>query len=276
MSSRTLDDSKTESLLREERQLHILHLLEQDGRVVVTRLCRTLNVSEDTIRRDLRALEERGLVRKVHGGALRHLAPVVPYETRRSHEAGVKERIGRRAAEMVNEGDSLIIDHGSTTLCMARALTVARVRVVTNSLEIARVIAEKPHYELIVLGGQWDGTHQEIVGPAAVHQINQYHLDQVFIGMTALCRHEGITDLSEADAVLKRAMIEAGKKVIGLADSSKVGRVAFCRVAPIESLDVLVTDDIADEAEFRGLKLEVVRVPAGADTSAAPEKKNDA
>jgi DeoR family fructose operon transcriptional repressor len=79
--------------------------------------------------------------------------------------------------------------------------------------------------------------------------------------MTALSRREGITDLSEADAELKRAMLETGKKVMGLADSSKVGRVAFCRVAPLDSLDVLITDDHADEAEFEGLKLEVVRVP---------------
>jgi DeoR/GlpR family transcriptional regulator of sugar metabolism len=218
-------------------------------------------VSEDTIRRDLRALEERGLARKIHGGALHRMASVVPYEVRRVQDPHVKERIGRRAAEMVNEGDSVIIDHGSTTMCMAKALSVPRLRVVTNSLDIARVISEKPNYELILLGGRWDGTHQEIVGPTAIHQIGQYHVDGVFIGMTALSRREGITDLSEADAELKRAMLETGKKVMGLADSSKVGRVAFCRVAPLDSLDVLITDDHADEAEFEGLKLEVVRVP---------------
>ncbi|MEW5979762.1 MAG: DeoR/GlpR family DNA-binding transcription regulator [Acidobacteriota bacterium] len=267
MRKRTLQNVKEENLLREERQMHILRMLEREGRVVVTGLCRVLNVSEDTIRRDLRALEERGLARKVHGGALHRLASVVPYEVRKVQDFDVKDRIGRRAAEMVNEGDSVIIDHGSTTLSMAKALTVSRLRVVTNSFEIARAVAEKPHYELIILGGRWDNTHQEIVGPMAVQQISQYHLDKVFIGMTALSRREGITDLSEADAVLKRAMIEAGETVIGLADSSKVGKVAFCRVGDLDSLDVLVTDDQADEAEFNGLSLQIVRVSHAADCS---------
>ncbi len=258
------EDTKQGGLLREERQMHIQRILQRDGRVVVAQLSQELNVSEDTVRRDLRALEEQGLARKIHGGALQGLSHVVPYELRRGRESDVKELIGQRAAEMVKEGDSVIIDHGSTTLCLARALAVTGIRVVTNSLEIARVIVDKPGCELIILGGQWDGTHQEIVGPAAVSQLNQYHVDKVFIGVTALSRREGITDLSEADAVLKRAMLQAGSKVIGLADSSKVGRVAFCRVAALDSLDVLITDDQADPAEFEGLKLEMIRVPGGA------------
>jgi DeoR family fructose operon transcriptional repressor len=221
-------------------------------------------VSEDTIRRDLRKLETSGLIRKTHGGAMQSVVTAPPYNTRLQQAPGVKEAIGRRAAELVQDGDTLIIDSGTTTLGLARALTVSRVTVVTNSLEIARVIAMNRDYELVLLGGKWDSVHHELVGPTTIEQLSRYRVDKVFMGMTALDRRNGITDLSEADATLKRAMIEVSQRVIALVDHSKIGRVAFCHVAPANSINLLVTDELADCAAFEDLNWEIIKVPVPA------------
>lgn len=252
-------------LFREERHVRILGLLEEQGRAGVTDLARYFEVSEDTIRRDLRDLELRGLISKTHGGAMQKVATAPPYEARLRQASAVKDAIGRRAAELVQDGDTLIIDSGTTTLCLARALAVGRVTVVTNSLDIAKVISARPNYELILLGGRWDRIHQELVGPSTVDQLSRYRVDKVFMGMTALDRRNGITDLSEADAALKGAMIEVAQRVIGLADHTKIGRVAFCRVAPASAFDVLVTDEQAECAPFEDLGWEIIKVAVPVD-----------
>lgn len=248
-------------MFREERHALILEILEQKGRAAVPGLSKQFRVSDDTIRRDLRQLETRGLIRKTHGGAMQRVVTAPPYYTRLQQVPAVKEAIGRRAAELVQEGDTLIIDSGTTTLCLARALNVGRVTVVTNSLEIAKVVATHRDYELVVLGGRWDPVHNELVGPTTVEQLSGYRVDKVFMGMTALDRRNGITDLSEADANLKRAMMEVSQRVIGLVDHSKIGRVAFCRVAPANAIDVLVTDKLADCSAFDDFDWEIITVP---------------
>ncbi len=254
---------KQEALFKEERRARILEILEREQRVEVADLAERFSVSEDTVRRDLRDLGVQGLIRKTHGGAMRHIASAPPYEARLAQASEVKMAIGRQAAELVEDGDSIIIDSGTTTLCLAQSLTVSRLRVLTNSLEIARVFVERPEYELIVLGGRYDPVHRELVGPATVEQLARYRVDKLFMGMTALDRQNGVTDISEADAALKRAMIQISQQVIGLADHTKIGRVSFSWVAPASDIDVLITDELADCSLFNGLGWRLIQVPAG-------------
>jgi len=236
-----------------------LEILKTDQRVEVASLARIFDVSEDTIRRDLRGLQTQGLIVKTHGGALNHVAVPRSFEKRLEHASRNKELIGKAAADLIEEGECLLIDSGTTALNVARSLTVSRAKILTNSLEVAKVIADYGRYDLIVLGGRWDPLHQ-LVGPATVEQLSRYRVDKVFLGMPGLDSKHGITVPSEEEASVKRAMIEIGQQVIGLADHTKLGEVAFSHVAPASVIDTLVTDDLADLGAFSELSWEVRRI----------------
>ncbi len=224
-------------------------------------------MSEETIRRDLKELQAQGLVRKTHGGALRRTPPPTPYESRVQHATKFKTAIGRAAASLVEDGESILIDSGTTALALAHSLGSARGRVVTNSLEVAKVISQLPQYELILIGGRWDPLHQ-FVGAAAVEQLSRYRVDKVFLGIAALDAKMGLTAPSDEEAAVKCAMIQAAREVIGLADHTKVGEVAFAHVAPPSVFDVLVTDEVADLTGFRTTDWRVIRVHVTEDESA--------
>lgn len=249
-----------QNMFKEERKAGILQILEAERRAEVPDLSQRFKVSADTIRRDLRELESDGLIRKTHGGALQRIASPPPYTVRLVQASKLKEAIGRRAAELVEEGDSIVIDSGTTTLCLARALSVNRLRVLTNSLEIGHVIAEQKQYELILLGGRYDRVHQELVGAATVEQLSRYRVDKVFMGMTAIDRANGITDDSEEDAAFKRNLTRVSQQVIGLADHTKIGRVSFSLVAPASEIDIFITDDQADCTAFSGMNWKLIQV----------------
>ncbi|HEY3417642.1 MAG TPA: DeoR/GlpR family DNA-binding transcription regulator [Armatimonadota bacterium] len=248
-------------LFTEERRTRIIQILEKEHRVAVPDLAERFRVSEDTIRRDLRQLESHQLIKKTHGGALRHTAPLVAYDTRREQASATKEAIGERAAALVDEGDAIIVDGATTALPFAAALTAPRLKVLTNSLEIAQIVLQKPNIELIVLGGKWDPYHHQLIGPATLDQIPRYRVDKLFLGVGALDRKNGLTEQTEEDAAVKRAMIEVAQQIIVLADHSKFGRVAFACVAPASVVDVLITDELADCGEFEDLDWEIIRVP---------------
>jgi len=248
-------------LFREERQIHILEFLKTDQRVEVAALAKAFDVSEDTIRRDLRSLQSQGLIVKTHGGAMNRVAAPRSFENRLEHAANLKSLIGKAAADLVEEGECVLIDSGTTALNVARSLSVNRAKVLTNSLEVAKVISESGKCDLIVLGGRWDPLHQ-LVGPATVEQLSRYRVDKVFLGMPGLDSKHGITVPSEEEAAVKRAMIEIGQQVIGLADHTKLGEVAFSYVAPASVIDILVTDDSADLGPFGSLNWEVRRIKA--------------
>ncbi len=254
-------NKENSNLFKEERMARILEILEKEHRVAVPDLSLRFNVSEDTIRRDLRDLESKRLIKKIHGGALQHITSPAAYETRLQQASEQKAAIGRRAAELVEEGDSLIIDGGTTTLHMARALHLNRVRIITKSLEIATVIGQRPNYELIVLGGKWDPLHHELIGRTTVEQLLNYRVDKAFMGMVALDRKNGITDISEESAAFKRAMTQVAQQVIGLADHTKLGQVSFYCVAPPSVIDILLTDDLGDCSPFDDLGWQVIKVP---------------
>ena len=243
----------------EERRGKILEILEIQHRVEVPELARHFQVSEDTIRRDLRFLQRCGLIKKTHGGAVRrHLSSLPPYDSRLEQERDIKEAIGKRAADLVEENDSLIIESSTTTLWFAHALQVHHARILTNDLEIARLAAQK-NYELIVLGGKWDCANHEMVGTSVLEQLSRYRVDKLFLGISALDAQNGLTGISDEEADVKRAMIEVSDRVIALADHSKIGEVGFAWIAEASVIDVLVTDEKADCHGFTELDWEIIR-----------------
>ena len=230
-------------MFAEERQQRILTELTRLGRVEVLELVKTLEVSEDTVRRDLKALAVRGFLQKTHGGAVSLDPSRMAYSARVDLYAEAKTSIGERAAELVQAGQSVILDAGSTVLELARRLRVRPLVVLTNSLDIASVFAADAGVKLSLTGGEWDVSSRYLVGASTVASLSQRRADWAFLGACAFHPSAGITSVSDADAAVKRAMLEAADKTVVLADASKANQIAPFLVCPLERLYALVTDD---------------------------------
>ena len=237
-----------------ERQQRILAGLETAGRVEVTLLANDLDVTTETIRRDLANLESRGLLRRVHGGAL----PARPqgFEPRLSRRAeehvAEKNAIAQSAARLIDQSvRSVVLDAGSSTEALAALLpdVVAGrdLTVVTNSLPIAASLADVTGIHLHLLGGRVRHRTMAAVGQSCVEQLGHLCVDIAFMGANGVHPRHGLTtpDAQEADA--KRAMTRAADSVVALTDSSKLGQSHLCRIVELSKVDTIVTDGGADQ-----------------------------
>ena len=233
--------------LQEHRRSFILRLIEDRGSVSVVDLAERLNVSMMTIRRDLMDLEREGSVRRVHGGAVsvrgRSYEPL--YTMRAGMMQSQKERIGRLAASLVAEGDSIALDIGTTTLEVARALVGRRnLTVLTPSLHIANLFLNQPEIRVIVTGGIMRTVEGSLVGELARAAFKRLHVDRLFLGVACIDAAYGLSEYNWDDALIKQAMIESSKEVIVVADSAKFSKVAFAHVADFRQVHKVVTDRI--------------------------------
>ncbi|HUA70921.1 MAG TPA: DeoR/GlpR family DNA-binding transcription regulator [Solirubrobacteraceae bacterium] len=250
-------------MLTDERRALILDRLRSQGRVLAADLTAELDVSSDTIRRDLRELDDAGLLRRVHGGALPRHGDAAPFEARARRAPEAKASIARRAAECVRDGQLVVLDGGTTTLEVARTLRDdLRARVITTSPPIALELADHPGLEVTVVGGTLRPNSLVTVGAAAVEAFRLIRPDVVFLGVCGLHPEIGVTtsDLEERD--VKAAMIEGAAEVIALADHDKLGTAMSAVVAPLSAVTCLVTDAEADDealAPYRSLGIEVLR-----------------
>ncbi len=232
-----------------ERHQQILAAARAEGRVDVSELSRSLSVTPETVRRDLTVLERHGLVRRVHGGAI----PVerFGYEPaiadREGRFAAQKERIAKLALEELPEGGSVIIDAGTTTIRLAELLPVDReLTVVTHALPIATLLATRPNISLHLLGGSVRGRTLAAVGEWTLRALDDIYADVAFLGMNGVTVGQGLTTPDLAEAHVKRALVRSARRVVVLADHSKIGRADFVRVAPISAVDTLITDSEVD------------------------------
>ncbi len=224
--------------------------------MTVAELSRTAQVSDMTIRRDLEALERTGALRRVHGGAItavsRSYEP--PFALRAGRETEAKQRIGRLAASLLSEGDSAIVDVGSTTLELARALRDAeRMTILTPSLRVADELADNAEIRLIVTGGTARPGELSLIGDLAERTFDDLRADVVFLGVGGVDT-VGLTEFNLDDARVKRAALRSARRCVALADATKLGRVAFARVCPLERVDMLVTDSSADHAALQPIR----------------------
>lgn len=239
-------------MFTKERREQVLVRLRHDGRVEVGALARELDVSEDTIRRDLRALAAAGHLQKTHGGAVTLDPARMSWSAREHVAAGAKRAIGTAAAQLVRPGQTVVLDAGSTVLSLAHALLAARqvrpLTVVTNSLDVAAAMDADPDITVLVSGGEWDRHARFLVGPAAVAGVNRYRADWAFLGTCALDPTAGATSVDVRDAAVKIAMADSAHQVAVLADRTKLNTTSTHRVLAPGAIDVLVTD-VADVAE---------------------------
>jgi DeoR/GlpR family transcriptional regulator of sugar metabolism len=250
-------------MLTDERRSLILDRLRTQGRVLATDLSAELQVSADTVRRDLRELDDAGLLRRVHGGALPRHGDASPFASRARRAPGAKASIARRAAQCVEDGQVVILDGGTTTLELARALRDdLSANVVTTSPPIALALADHPGLEVTVVGGTLRPNALVTVGATAVDALRLIRADIVFLGVCGLHPEIGVTTEDLEERHVKAAMIEGAAEVVALADHDKLGTAMPVVVAPLRSVTQLVTDaDVHDDAlaPYRAAGIEVVR-----------------
>lgn len=244
-----------------ERHQQILGLARSAGRVDVNSLAQTLDVTPETIRRDLSVLERHGLVRRVHGGAIP--VEMLGFEPGIADKEALlsaeKVRIARAALAELPETGTVILDAGTTTVRLAEMLPTDReLQVVTNSLPIATVLAARPNIALHFAGGAIRGRTLASVGPWAERALADIHADVVFLGTNGLTPDRGVTTPDLGEAAVKRALVHAARRVVVLADHTKIGRSDFARVVGLDEVDLLVTDsgiddELVTELETAGL-----------------------
>ncbi|MDH5557962.1 MAG: DeoR/GlpR family DNA-binding transcription regulator [Alphaproteobacteria bacterium] len=227
---------------RTARQSAILTEVTNAGSCSVADLARQLDVSGETIRRDIKRMASQGLLRKVHGGAtLPGPLHEASFEQRMSENSAAKEAIARAAAAHVADGETLSFDTGTTTACVARALAGRRgLTVVTNSLDIARVMAGTNR--VFMAGGELHAELGAGLGPVAVDFVSQFRVRTAFLSAGAIDAEDGLTDFEMDEALFSRALIGAAERVIVVADHSKFGKHALVRACEIEAIDMLITD----------------------------------
>ena len=238
-------------MLAEQRHQYILSQLTKTGALSVAELVQALNVSRETIRRDLNALAERGLITTTHGGALAADRREPSLEAREAANAAAKRAIGVRAAELVPDGASLIIDSGTTTHAVARALADRhQLTVYTNDWRIAQVLARRNGNRVSLLGGELSEDEDATFGLDTVQQLAQYHVDFAFVGAGGISAEAYLTDYTRMAAEVRSRMIASASVAVVVADHSKFGRVTPVRINGFENARYVVTE-LAPE---RGLR----------------------
>lgn len=236
----------------EERQQRILERLGARGKVTVEELAGEFGVSAPTVRADLAALEARRLLRRTHGGALPAATSLYepPYAERAGEQSDEKRRIGQAAAAMVQPGETVLLDAGTTTHEVGLALAASgktEITVVTNNLPTALTLIDAPGIEVVVIGGQAQSRRRATLGPLAVEFLRPLRVDRLFLGVSGVDAAAGLTAVDFDAVAAKQAMLRAARSTVVVADASKIGQVAFAHVAPLDTISLLLTDEELSE-----------------------------
>ncbi len=253
-------DSK---ILAQERRQRILKIIEEHGSVSVRDLGQNFEVSPITIARDLQELEQQGMIRRIHGGAIsvRGASYEPPFNARETQDTSEKARIAARAVEFIHDGDSLVLDVGTTALEVARALKGKRnLTVLVTNLRAAEELATQSAIQVIVIGGRLRNNELSMVGHLAENTLRTFHVDKAFIGVGGITQEQGLTEFNFEEAGTKLAMIECARQTIVVADHSKFGKVMLTTVAPLNAADIIITGVEADEQIVQQIRQQGIEV----------------
>jgi len=239
-----------------ERFAAIVERLSANGSVDVGDLAAELGVSAATVRRDLALMEDQRLLNRTHGGAVAHgVLYELPLRYRSARHQAQKARVARAVAARIPDGSAVGMTGGTTTTEVARALADReRLTVVTNSLSIASELAVRPNLRLVVTGGVARTESYELVGPLAESALSNLNLDLVVVGVDGIAVGAGFTTHHEVEAHTNRALIARARRVVVVADSSKIGQIAFARICGLEAVHEVISDTGADRSEVAALR----------------------
>jgi DeoR/GlpR family transcriptional regulator of sugar metabolism len=260
-------------MLAFERRRRIADRIRSTGVISVTEMAETLGASEITLRRDLKAMAEEGLLIRTHGGAVlpSGLAHEPSYSEKATQAAPEKAAIARVAARLIRPGDSIVLGPGTTTLALARLLVdFPELTVVTNSLLVAQALMPAGHVEVIVTGGSLRRAIHALVGPATEESASALRVSHTFISGNGLTAERGLSTPNPLVAAADRALAAAAERTIVLADHTKIGHETMCQTVPLDHISTIVTDARADEEQLAAIREAGVEVlVAGADEQVA-------
>lgn len=244
------------------RQRQILEYISARDSAQVAELGSAFGISLSTVRRDLREMEQSGLVRRVHGGVvLAEERDESPRLQRAAHNPDEKQRIARAAAELVCDGSTIIISAGTTTGAMVPLLRPRRgLTVITNALHVAYQLTSLPHIDVIVLGGWLRHSESSLLGHLTAQALQELRADQIFIGAFGVDPEHGLTGANMQEVETDRRLLAAAREVIALADHSKLGRAGSVRLLPLEQVGRLITGAEAPEPAVHALRARGVAV----------------
>jgi DeoR family transcriptional regulator, fructose operon transcriptional repressor len=248
-------DPPRKSALPAQRQNELVKVLEIKGQMSVSEISDYFDISEDTVRRDLDALAQKGALTRTHGGAVTMTALVhldSPFLQRLNSRTAEKQRIAKAAAALISDGETLLINGGSTTRLFAAELNQQYLTVVTNNLSVPGVLSTELIRDVYVMGGQFRPEAQGTIGPILAAGI-QISVDSAIIGVGGITAREGLTTTVLEEASMIAAMMAAARRTIVLADSSKLGKHSFAQIAGLAAMQILVTD--AEPVEELGAAL---------------------
>lgn len=252
-------------MLALERRNYIIQTLNAEGKVIVSSLARHFNVTEETIRRDLDQLELEGLAIKTYGGAVSNTLQTSdqPYSIRKKSNIELKQKIAEKVADMIKDGDRIMLDASTTALYVVKRIKNRRnITVITNSLEILLELADKTGWHIFSTGGSLREGAYSLSGSAAERMISEHHVDYAICSAKGIDAKMGITDSNEKDAEIKKAIFDSADRRILCLDSTKFDQISFMKVCDIRDIDVLVTDKNPGETWNKrlienGVRLEV-------------------
>lgn len=246
-------------MLPEERLDKILGYINEKKFVTINDLHEVLEVSKPTIMRDLVKLEKRNMIYRVHGGAT-SVSTSTKFEPTHSmkefHESDKKKKIAKIAKDFINPNETILLDSGSTIYMLAEELTASKnLTIITNDINIAKLLSQNDDIELILLGGQQRKGMYSLIGSIPENILRDLRVDKVFLGADAVDMEGGITNSNLDELNLKKIMLDISKQSILLVDSSKFNRTAFAKIGDVEIVDYIITDDqLIDSRTFSELK----------------------
>jgi len=258
-----MDVLQGEENLTLNRRVKILNLIEEQDHIQIVKLSKLFNVSEVTIRNDLSHLEQKGLLIRTRGGAIKQQRVGLDFRLseKASQHYAEKQRIGKKAREFVNNGDTIILDSGTTTLEISKNLTdFEELTVITNAINIAGHLADLNNIKVVVPGGFLRENSLSLVGTTAEDSLKNFYCDKVFMGVDGIDTSYGISTPNIEEAHFNRVMIEVANELIVVADSSKFYRRSFAFIAPISSISTLITDKNIPGEESNKLQTAGVKV----------------
>src|SRR5438045_3377603 len=270
-------------LLTEQRRRSVLDLVDQEGQVTVADMARQFSISAVTVRNDLDALASIGAVVRSHGGAVRRLEAIqdYPLRTKESLHREEKIRIGKAAAELVQPGETIILDSGTTTAEVARhlkRLKIQSITVITNALNIAVELADAPGISLIMIGGLLRPIACSFVGPQAEAMMNEFHADRLFLAVDGLDLADGPSTPDVLEAQLNNVMIRSAREVNVVTDFSKLGRRTVSRIGTFDRIRRLINDKRAPQEFTEGLRkrdIEAIEAEREGYAPRAPSSRGD-
>ena len=248
-----------------ERQKQILSLLSQHGRLSVAEIVSQFSISEATARRDLETLSSQGKALRVHGGviAVEQAPPELPILERENEQGDEKSRIGRAAAALVGNHETIFLGSGTTVLEIARNLRDHKdLTVITNSLPVLNILAGNKEITVVSLGGMLRESELSFIGHITEQALGEVRVDKVFMGTRGVSLEHGLTNDYLQETLTDRAILKIGREVLIVADHTKVNRVATVLLAPLKSMQTLLTDSNADKKFVQALKKQGLTVIA--------------